>query len=925
MASLIPGVLIKLLQTINSKNVKIRGEYRSVLLQVISIVPALNGSELWPNQGFFIKVSDSSHSTYVSLQKDDNELILNNKLQLGQFLYVDRMEPGTPVPFLVGVRPVPGRHPFIGNPKDLMQMTEDTSTGQESDENLFSLDQQLAPQPATAAKEDGLKKKIVIKEEKAVVSSRYMQGVLTPNATRTNGADHAEPGKKNSLLKGKQQEIRGQTRPVTPLRTRPDGSTGNIDVDTSIDKAAGLSSSRFSNVKQLSSSKPADSSRSSSLATSNHQGKPQPHDQAMTSWSNLPSNLLKIGKGLIKRRNLATLVAAEAQKEASAAANIVKCLSIFSDLCSTASPGEPHIYLSMFFTLHQLIDQPNVITTTVPNDTSDHFAANLAAVQGKDHQPIKKTFSSPISNNNKMMKLSSSDKLEWAKLDSLAEIKEIRQAVLNETETWFLKFLEEALDAGFRGRSNNQNINKRGSKDSGQNAKANQMDPGNQIALTLSQLKHANEWLDRLRNNADSEKKDLVAETVESKKSVIRLVATRGALSGPNNSQADAAWRAATWELGNSTCTLQFGTRQSTGIDFPRHVLNHVQMRQEISAIGIVPNDAFKRWVLHLPYHYAPSRKSYAVNGALHGPLGAVSFVLEPSSRGFGTGPLIIKPPEEVISFPRYDRHGIPSEEEIREIRRLYEPFVELYMKSDKNKQKKKVTWGALAEAIMRTSLENRRSLLKQIPNRNLEIVDDNSLSDVCLVFEKPDFSNYDLMINTKATPQDNSRKNHVHSVIVRNTRGDLEFWHNEVIENVHIHQVNSEMQAITLAGQILRKKKDLKNLKILFRSSCESAVRIAKSGYINNKKGEAFVKVCSDLHDEIHNLRKEGCEVEVEHISAEENFVADAAGHAYFRNKTQANIDGKINSAVKQKAEIINDNAGHGAFLPTGSAIKGS
>lgn len=109
MASLTPGVLLKLLQGINS-NVRVRGEYRSVLLQVISIVPALTGpDDLWPNQGFFVKVSDSSHSTYVSLSREDTELILGNELQLGQFFYVDRVQPGNPVPVLVGVRPIPGR------------------------------------------------------------------------------------------------------------------------------------------------------------------------------------------------------------------------------------------------------------------------------------------------------------------------------------------------------------------------------------------------------------------------------------------------------------------------------------------------------------------------------------------------------------------------------------------------------------------------------------------------------------------------------------------------------------------------------------------------------------------------------------------------------------------------------------------------
>lgn len=190
MASLTPGLLLKLLQTMNS-NVKIRGEYRSVLLQVISIVPALTGSELWPNQGFFIKVSDSSHSTYVSLSKEDNELILTNKLQLGQFFYVDRVEPGTPVPLLVGVRPVPGRHPFVGNPKDLMQMLEPSEIERINDTKGKD----------SETKAESSQQKIVIKEEKTAVASRYMQGVLASNS-KVGVSDPNGGGKNNENEQG---------------------------------------------------------------------------------------------------------------------------------------------------------------------------------------------------------------------------------------------------------------------------------------------------------------------------------------------------------------------------------------------------------------------------------------------------------------------------------------------------------------------------------------------------------------------------------------------------------------------------------------------------------------------------------------------------------------------------------------------------
>ncbi|MCO5560702.1 hypothetical protein L7F22_014319 [Adiantum nelumboides] len=119
MASLTPGVLLKLLQQMNA-DPKGFGEAPS-LLQVISIVPALAGGDLWPNHGFYLRVSDSLHAIYVSLaEEEDQDLILCDKLQLGQFVYVDRLEPGSPLPLLRGVRPVPGRHPCLGSPEDLV-------------------------------------------------------------------------------------------------------------------------------------------------------------------------------------------------------------------------------------------------------------------------------------------------------------------------------------------------------------------------------------------------------------------------------------------------------------------------------------------------------------------------------------------------------------------------------------------------------------------------------------------------------------------------------------------------------------------------------------------------------------------------------------------------------------------------------------
>ncbi|KAL6996219.1 hypothetical protein U1Q18_006354 [Sarracenia purpurea var. burkii] len=297
MASLTPGVLLKLLQGMNS-SVKLLGEYRSVLLQVISIVPALSGSELWPNHGFFIKVSDSSHSTYVLLSKENNELILNNMLQLGQFFYVDRMEAGTPVPILVGVRPVPGRHPFVGNPKDLMQILEPSEGPIQVDqEGVNSSKLSELPEP----KEECLKKKVVIKEEKVGVASRYMKGVLSsstkanegdPNGGgKSNDSESGTAGKKVAPVKGKLQELKGQTRSSTPHNSaealKPEVSNSNETSTPLRSTTAKMTKLENINLNCL----------------QNMRDKTQLPE--MMSWSYLPAYLLKSGK-LINQPNATT-------------------------------------------------------------------------------------------------------------------------------------------------------------------------------------------------------------------------------------------------------------------------------------------------------------------------------------------------------------------------------------------------------------------------------------------------------------------------------------------------------------------------------------------------------------------------------------------------------------------------------------------
>ncbi|CAN4095158.1 unnamed protein product [Withania somnifera] len=479
-----------------NSNVKVRGEYRSVLLQVISIVPALSGSELWPNHGFFIKVSDSSHSTYVTLSKEDNELILNNKLQLGQFFYVDKMEAGTPVPVLIGVRPIPGRHPFVGNPKDLMQMLEQSEFPDQADqENNTSSKLNELPE----LKKENQKKKFVIKEEKAVVASRYMQGVSNQNAkiggndqssgakgveNESNGADH-----KVVPLKGKQPEVKGQTQPTTPSRGRSDAFPPNSDVNV-LNSRDLVITPRFSNLK-------CSSSKQENIRENG------PFSEILIPWSLLPPNLAKPGKGILRRKKLASLVAAQAQEEALTATNLLHCFSMFAEICSSASPESPHLSLAKFFTLNQLMDQPNTKTN---EQIPDKFASKIT-LQDKEKSG-KKT--RPMNGKNTptslkpLVEVSVDEKVEWAKGDGSRGTRELREVLFNEMQSWFLKFMDKALDVGFQ--MNEQEQKKK-------THAVQQMDSNNQIALTLSQLKHANDWLDKLKSKSTLNKD--VPETVD--------------------------------------------------------------------------------------------------------------------------------------------------------------------------------------------------------------------------------------------------------------------------------------------------------------------------------------------------------------------------------------------------------------------------
>ncbi|EEE69083.1 hypothetical protein OsJ_28131 [Oryza sativa Japonica Group] len=462
MASLVPGVLLKLLQHMNS-DVKVAGEHRSSLLQVVSIVPALAGSDLFTNQGFYLKVSDSSHATYVSLPEEQHDLILSDTIQLGQFIHVDRLEAATPVPILRGVRPVPGRHACVGSPEDLV-VTNSTFLGSKKaqqsingskDASTLSLEKEqsklekLKPsvknngaeikKPQLTKSNSSLSKQALnsIIDKKEVVSSKTKptSARSTPSSptsvyslpasferfsndikqrTKSKGADKSSPsrlsllekaasvlkattaGRKSSagnLLSNTMSSIESGPK---ALRRSWEGnaeakSKGNSDSKAAkTEKKSENRSTSTPRRKPLVEEKPLHKDDSKIQTPPRKSSASAPSDDsekiiasnskkltdASASWTSLTPSLAKLGKELLKYRDAAQMAAVEAMQEASAAENLLRCLSSYAEVSSTAEEQNPQPAVEQFLALHAAMSRATVVTDSLTKATATSTATS---------------------------------------------------------------------------------------------------------------------------------------------------------------------------------------------------------------------------------------------------------------------------------------------------------------------------------------------------------------------------------------------------------------------------------------------------------------------------------------------------------------------------------------------------------------------
>ncbi|XVF01386.1 hypothetical protein REPUB_Repub04eG0083900 [Reevesia pubescens] len=349
------GVILKLLEDMGVEEKTVIDDYgdckKPVLLQITSIIPVLAEGDLWPNQGFFIKVSDSTHAIYVSLPQEEDEMILCNKLQLGQFIYVEKFEVAYPVPMLNGVRPIPGRQPLDGDAKDLV--------GIDIMEKICGTPK-LLTQHRTDMKEKARERarsispyKVPTKERRESIGGQNCR-IRTPDVNK-QGFDRGYSRNKSSFVDKNNSRRRSW---CGAAKTRsweiPDTTVVEHEIIhvhhcpnshvSPVRSARYYSSNDNSNtgtgIKDISqSSKPVKSTNNSRNSSSARTIK-EPLTEAWTDasstnkkctetemlWDSLPSSLVKLGKEVVRQRDAALLVAVEALQEAAATERLLRCL-----------------------------------------------------------------------------------------------------------------------------------------------------------------------------------------------------------------------------------------------------------------------------------------------------------------------------------------------------------------------------------------------------------------------------------------------------------------------------------------------------------------------------------------------------------------------------------------------------------------------
>lgn len=244
------------------------------------------------------------------------------------------------------------------------------------------------------------------------------------------------------------------------------------------------------------------------------------HDKKWTDGSvpldSVCKELQRLGKEAMQRKLIASIAAAEALKEATATESLVRNLSMFSELCYTSKVGNPLPSIERFFSIY---DEVVSSTGVVKSLSSSHACADDSIIStdqsrfsiwveaalatdldivnfltNQNSEPasaLQKTLlkrQSVKAHGKNHMKVASPSRSDsacaWTRGHGMKETADFAMKLQSEMQMWFVSFIEDSLDAGFRvfGECGG--------------GKVLNLDCGS-VTAVLSHLKRVNDWLDR--------------------------------------------------------------------------------------------------------------------------------------------------------------------------------------------------------------------------------------------------------------------------------------------------------------------------------------------------------------------------------------------------------------------------------------------
>lgn len=456
MAALAPGVLIKLLDGMTAGSVNPVGEHRNALLQVTDIVPAdLDEKDLLPKHGFYIKVSDSSQSIYAALPLDQNDLVLSNKIQLGQFIYVDRLKTGTPVPIMLGVKPLPGRHPFMGTPEPIVR-------GKRHGEK-------------TDSKEGSYRKRGSWESEKKVTIGASSPWIVRP--TSLDFDDNTTPLRTNSKL-GKIGSLRSSVSGalLSKMAELKESGTNLMSKSFVLSKHQKGGNISVKDSKIVKSPLSIEKNLLSASCKVRVKRLGERHE-SKNEVNPLPTKLGLLHKEAMSNRVVAQKLALQALRDASAAETLVRVLKVFSDLSTTAKPDSPATIFDRYLQFHEEIIQAVVdmekiqaaTVTSMESEIENEDQTILHEISNNGSSTKRKVSDLRLNAGTRQIRATPKKTLVDKKTpadamaadqqnalvlppSSLCSSIRLAKEVRTEAGNWFMDFLDAALDSGMKKR-----------------------------------------------------------------------------------------------------------------------------------------------------------------------------------------------------------------------------------------------------------------------------------------------------------------------------------------------------------------------------------------------------------------------------------------------------------------------------------------